>query len=79
MENRLLELSFRCCMTSFGQVFWKLCSLEVEAANLKSTGSFYFLLLYLLLFGPPSPYPFGRLFWPYFSLVLLIVRPINMG
>ena len=79
LENRLLELSFRCCSTPFGQVFWKLCSLEVKAAKLKSTDSFYFYFCTCYFLVPPSPYPFGRLFWPYFSLVLLIVRPINMG
>jgi len=66
-------------MTPFGQVFWKLCSLEVDAAVLKSTGSFLLLLLYLLLFGPPSPFPFGRLFGLVFHGFLLNVKAYKSG
>jgi len=79
LETRLLELSPRCWMTPFGQVFWKLCSLEVEAAILKSTGSFYFCFCTCYFLVPLPPSPFGRLFGLVFHGFLLIVRPINMG
>ena len=79
METRLLELSPRFGVNPFRQVFWKLCSLEVGAANLKSTGSFLLLLLYLLLFGPPSPFPFGRLFGLVFHGFLVNVKAYKCG
>ena len=79
VETRLLELSPRFGMTPFGQVFWMLCSLEVEAANLKSTGSFYFCFC-TCYFWYPSP-----LFHLAGCLALLFMgfywwlRPLNVG
>ena len=73
LETRFWELSFRCWMTPFGQVFWKICSLEVEAAILKSTSSFYFCFCTCYFLVPLPPIPFGRLFGLVFHWFLLIV------
>jgi len=74
LETRLLELSPRSGMTPFGQVVWKLCSLEIEVTNLESTGSFYFCFCTCYFLVPLPPFPFGRLFGLVFHWVLLNVK-----
>jgi len=79
LETRLLELSPRFGMTPFGQLFGKLCSLEVEATNLKSTGSFYFCFCTCYFLVPLLPSPFGRLFGLVFHWFLLNVKAFKYG
>ena len=52
METRLPGLSFKSEMTLFGQVFWEICSLEVDAAILKSADSFFFCFCTFAFWSP---------------------------